>query len=63
MITEIKIKDCKPDRVGQNGVKEIRMHPKASGFLIIGEKAIIFKPSYTIEYVVGENLQDFLLQE
>lgn len=62
MITEIKIKDCQPDKVGRNGITAIYMHPKASGFVIVGEKAIIFKPSYTIEYVVGKELRDFLME-
>ena len=61
MISEIKFKDSNPDRVGVNGIKEIRMHVRMNAFLIIGEKSVVYKPTYTVEYVVGSDPKDFEL--
>jgi len=61
MISEIKYKTYKPDIVGENGIKAIKRI--RSGYLICGEKTVIFKGFSDLEYARGSSELDFLEQD
>ena len=61
MISEIKYKTYKPDIVGENGIKAIKRI--RSGYLICGEKTVVFKGFFELEYARGSTQLDFIEQD